>query len=389
MQFFETEIQRLREQNLFRNLQTIRKAHDAHIEMVDGTRLIDFGSNNYLGLANFPAAVEKAQEVLATDGMGAKASRLLSGNNQHQEDLENLLAKFVGAETALLFPSGYAANIGAISALVGREDVIFSDALNHASMIDGARLSGAKIFIFPHRDTQALETLLQEHAKGFRRKMILTEGVFSMEGTCAPLPRLNHLALAHQAMLYVDDAHGFGVLGDHGRGVFSHHHVPINQSHVVYLGTLGKSMGAMGGFVAGKGNLRNYLINFARTFIFATGLPPSICAFSAMNLSDIIKSDTVVKKLRQNIQYFSEKTKGWQGFSRRESQLVPIQPFWIGDEKKALDVASSLRKDGIFVRAIRPPTVPRGEARIRMTLTAAHEHHHLDALVAALRGVAA
>jgi len=389
MQFFETEMQRLREQNLFRNLQTIHKTQGVQIELVDGTRLIDFCSNNYLGLANSPGALAEAKQALDVVGMGSTASRLLSGNHQQHERLEKSLAHYVGTQAALVFSSGYAANVGVIGALVGREDAIFSDALNHASMIDGARLSGAKIFIYPHRDTQALEKLLLEHARHFRRKMILTEGVFSMEGTCAPLPKLNELAMQHQTILYVDDAHGLGVLGKNGRGIFSHFNVSIDADHVVYLGTLGKSLGAMGGFVAGKNNLRAYLINFARTFIFATALPPAVCAFAASIVENLMANAASIEKLRSHCRYFMEKTKHWDGFSRRQNELVPIQPFWIGDEKKTLQAAHHLWQRGIFARAIRPPTVPMHEARIRITLTAGHDEQHLDALIAAMQDIAA
>jgi glycine C-acetyltransferase/8-amino-7-oxononanoate synthase len=385
---FEDELNHIKKQNRFRRLQALETAQSPQVQMNGKTYLL-FCSNNYLGLAVDPrlsAAVKKATEFW---GWGAGASRLLSGNSTLHQKLEEELARFVGFDSALLFNSGYQANCGAIPALMEKGDIIFSDSLNHASLIDGCRLSRARVVIYPHRDADKLEKLIKTQMGSYRRKMIVTESVFSMEGTLAPLSLLKDLALRYDSLLYVDDAHGLGVLGRQGQGSSHHFAFPGEDSdfkdRCILLGTLGKALGSFGAFVAGSRELKEVLVNKARTFIFSTGLPPALCAASLQSL-EILQSDlSLLENLRRNCRIFSQGLKDLGFPVGEENSFIPIQPVILGTEKRALKVAEQLMEQGIFVRAIRPPTVASNQCRIRFSLMASHSIEDLDQALEALK----
>ncbi|WP_300335886.1 8-amino-7-oxononanoate synthase [Accumulibacter sp.] len=347
---------------------------------VDGARLLSFCSNDYLGLANEPALIDAACAGARAWGVGSGASHLVSGHLGPHAALEQRLAEFTGFARALLFSTGYMANLGIVPALVGRGDAVFADRLNHASLIDAVQLSRADSQRYPHADLAALERLLA--ASRASRKLILTDAVFSMDGDLAPLPGLLELAERFDAWLVVDDAHGFGVLGAQGRGSLAHFEMPA-ASRVVYMGTLGKAAGAAGAFVAGDRTVIEWLQQHARTYIFTTAGSPAIaCALSA-SLELIANSDCRRNRLRQLAAQLRD------GLAGSRWQLLPsptaIQPVIIGDNHAALRVAAALYERGLWVPAIRPPTVPRGTARLRVSLTAAHQPQDLARLVDALR----
>jgi 8-amino-7-oxononanoate synthase len=346
---------------------------------------ISFCSNDYLGLANHPALTAAATKAAARDGFGASAARLVSGDLPAHRELESALAGFLGRQAALVFPTGYQTNIGVLTALAGPDDVIVSDALNHASIVDGCRLSRARIAVYPHGDAAAAARRLAD-ARGARRRLLVTESLFSMDGDVAPLPALAEAAHAHDAIWVVDEAHAVGVLGPAGGGLCAENGVEPD----ILVGTLGKALGAAGGFVAGTRLLRDFLVNRARTFIFTTALPPAVAAAAAaaLELAAGSEGDRRRDVLRDRI--------GWLAAQLRPlcppglpgpitSGASPILPFVLGSEARALAVSSALADRGIFVPAIRPPTVPAGSARLRITLSAAHGQTDLELLVQALR----
>ena len=349
------------------------------------TRLADrngpvlaFCSNDYLGLAAEPALSQALQAGAARWGSGSGASHLVSGHYAAHEALEARLAAFVGMQDALYFSTGYMANIGVMPALVGRGDAIFADKVNHASLVDGALLSRAELIRYPHCDLAALAARLT--ASTAPRKLIVTDGVFSMDGDIAPLPDLLALAEAHRAWLLVDDAHGFGVLGPGGRGCLAH--FGLASPRLIYMGTLGKAAGAAGAFVAGQREVTDWLINRSRSYIFTTGAPPAL-AETLLTAVDLIEhSDTrrthlgaLIARLKTGLQL-----KRWQLLPSD----TPIQPLVIGDNHETLAVSRALDAEGLWVPAIRPPTVPKGAARLRITLSAAHSLAQVDRLADAL-----
>jgi 8-amino-7-oxononanoate synthase len=338
-----------------------------------GLPLASFCSNDYLGLASHPALKEAAARAADASGFGASASRLVSGDFPEHRSLERKLAQLVGLPSALLFPTGYQANIGVVTALASREDLILSDAANHASLIDGCRLSRARVEVFPHRDLQALEAALA-NAPPSRRRIIVTESLFSMDGDLAPLADLADLARRYEAALVVDEAHALGVLGPSGRGL-------CREAGVVpdaLVGTLGKSFAAQGGFVAGTAAMTRLLVNKARTFIFTTATPPPVAAAAerAVDLSSGPEGDLRRGALFSRIEQLRAFLPG---------PRTPIIPLIVGTDRAAIAASSSLRSRGLFVQAIRPPTVPEGTARLRITLSAEHDEAQVAALVAALR----
>ena len=351
--------------------------------VVDGRPLISYCSNDYLGLANDPALIEAACSGARRWGVGSGASHLVSGHQRPHLALEEALAGFTGFPRALLFSTGYMANLGIVPALVGRGDAIFADKLNHASLIDAVQLSRADSQRYPHGDVPALERLLA--ASNARRKLILTDAVFSMDGDLAPLPALLELAERFDAWLVIDDAHGFGVLGEHGRGSLSHLALPPAE-RVVYMGTLGKAAGGAGAFVAGSEKLIEWLLQRARTYIFTTGSSPVIACALAASLTLIEHGDA----RRAHLQALREQLRG--GLAGTRWQLLPsptaIQPVIIGDNHEALRVANALYERGLWVPAIRPPTVPKGTARLRVSLSAAHSSEQVSQLIDALRELA-
>ncbi|HXT98359.1 MAG TPA: 8-amino-7-oxononanoate synthase [Polyangia bacterium] len=343
-----------------------------------------FCSNDYLGLASHPALAEAAATAASEQGFGASAARLVSGDLPAHRQLEAQLAAFCSRAAALVFPSGYQTNLGILTALAGPEDVIVSDALNHASLIDGCRLSRARVAIYPHADARTAAQLLAE-AQGARRRLLVTESIFSMDGDAAPLADLADLAERHEAILIVDEAHAFGVLGPRGRGLAAAAGIEPD----VLIGTLGKAVGAAGGFAAGSSPLRELLVNRARTFIFTTALPPPVAAAAtaAVRLLDGPEGDQRRARLAERRAWLTERLAALRpvtlpGFA--DCPGSPILPFVLGSEARALSVSAALADRGIFVPAIRPPTVPVGTARLRITLSAAHEQRDLEALLQAL-----
>ncbi|MBK7955825.1 MAG: 8-amino-7-oxononanoate synthase [Candidatus Accumulibacter sp.] len=350
---------------------------------VDGRSLISFCSNDYLGLANDPALVEAACAGARAWGVGSGASHLVSGHLEAHAVLEQKLAAFTGFARALLFSTGYMANLGIVPALVGRGDAVFADRLNHASLIDAVQLTRADSQRYPHADLAALERLLA--ASSGRRKLILTDAVFSMDGDLAPLPGLLALAERFDAWLLVDDAHGFGVLGRQGRGSLAHFNLPAAR-RLIYMGTLGKAAGAAGAFVAADATVIEWLQQRARTYIFTTASSPLIACALAASLHLIGDGDARRGRLWQLVAQLRE------GLADTRWRLLPsptaIQPVIIGDNHEALRIAGALYERGLWVPAIRPPTVPVGSARLRVSLTAAHSAEQVDRLLNALRELA-
>ena len=340
--------------------------------------LVAFCSNDYLGLAAEPALAEAVARGARRWGVGSGASHLVSGHYASHEALEVRLADFVGMDDALYFSTGYMANIGVMPALVGRGDAIFADKVNHASLVDGALLSRADFVRYPHCDLAALEArLATSHAP---RKLIVTDSVFSMDGDLAPLPELLALAEAHRAWLLVDDAHGFGVLGPQGRGSLAH--FGLASPRLIYMGTLGKAAGVSGAFVAGRRDVIEWLVSKSRSYIFTTGAPPLLAdtLLTAINLiehGDARRAHlaALIARLKTGL-----RLSRWQLLPSD----TPIQPVVIGDNHETLAVSRALDAEGLWVPAIRPPTVPKGAARLRITLSAAHSFAQVDRLVEAL-----
>ena len=350
---------------------------------VDGEHVLAFASNDYLGLANHPAIAEAAVAAIGKHGVGASASHLISGHHEEHEALEAELADFVGAERALYFSTGYMANSGIVPALAGRGDAIFSDALNHACLIDGARLSRADLHVYPHSDMAALDAALR--ASPAAHKLILSDAVFSMDGDVAPLAELVALCERHDALLLLDDAHGFGVLGPHGEGTPAH--LGIRSDRLLYLGTLGKAAGVSGAFVAGRADIVEWLVQRTRTYIFTTATPPLLAAAVRASLRVIREDDWRRDLLRAHAARMRTRVAGlpWT--------LLPsdcaIQPLVIGGNAETMHVMEQLRARSIWAPGIRPPTVPEGTGRLRISLSAAHTTAHIDALCDALHAVAA
>ncbi|HEU4456643.1 MAG TPA: 8-amino-7-oxononanoate synthase [Longimicrobium sp.] len=348
-----------------------------------GRRMVDFSSNDYLGLASDPRIARAAAEALA-GGTGAAAARLISGNHALHEALEAALAAFKGAEAALLFSSGYAANAGALPALAGPGDALYSDALNHASLIDGCRLSRAAVRVFPHMDVRALDAMLREDAGRYRRRIIVVDAVFSMDGDLFPLDALVEVARRRGAWTYVDDAHGTGVLGDGGRG--SAERWGVEGEIDVVMGTLGKALGTAGAFVAGSRTLRDFLLNRARSFVFSTGTPPALAAATLRALEIVRAEPWRRERLRANARRLREglAALGHPAPGEPNGHIVPVL---IGGEAETMRAGAALRERGWLPAAVRPPTVPPGTSRLRLTLSAAHTPEQVDGLLEALARV--
>ena len=355
--------------------------------VVDGRELVSFCSNDYLGLANDPALIEAACAGARAWGVGSGASHLVSGHQRPHDELEHRLAEHTGFARALLFSTGYMANLGIIAALVGRGDAVFADKLNHASLIDAVQLSRADSQRYAHADLAALERQLVRSPA--RRKLIVSDAVFSMDGDIAPLPGLLALAQRYDAWLVVDDAHGFGVLGESGRGTLAHLGIDPATPNLIYMGTLGKAAGASGAFVAAASTVIDWLLQRARTYIFTTGSSPLIACALMKSLELIAADEWRRERLRALAAQLRD---GLAAIVGRPWQLMPsqsaIQPVLIGDNHAALRVADALFARGLWVPAIRPPTVPRGSARLRVSLSAAHTPEQVGALVDALRELA-
>jgi 8-amino-7-oxononanoate synthase len=369
---FEQELSQLEQMRLFRRVMEVDSQGGPRVT-IKGREMLLLCSNDYLGLADHPALRQAAVQSMERYGFGSGASRLVSGTSSIHCSLENRLALFKGTEAALVFNSGYAANTGIIPAIVGTGDVILSDSLNHASIVDGCRLSKAEVRVYRHKDVGQVETLLKKGLNA-QRKLIVTDGVFSMDGDIAPLKDLVSLSEMYDAILMVDDAHGAGVLGKTGRGTVEH--LGLSGRVPVQMGTFGKAFGSFGAYAAGSRDLINMLINRARSFIYSTALPPSVCAVSLAAI-DIVEQDPERRdRLWKNRSRFVNGLNSI-GISTGDSE-TPIIPIIIGDPGRALKAAEKLFEYGIYAPAIRPPTVPANAARIRTTVTAAHTGDDID-----------
>lgn len=370
--FFRDEINDLKKKGLYRELKTIEGEQDSSVIM-DGKRVLMFSSNNYLGLANHPGLKQASVDAVLCYGAGSGASRLISGNMEIHRILEKELALFKGTERALLFSSGYHANVGVISALTGEGDLILSDALNHASIIDGCRLSKAEVQVYKHANMDSLEGMLKGSSR-FRRRLIITDSVFSMEGDIAPLPDIVDLAEKYSARVMVDDAHGTGVLGEKGKGAIEH--FGLWGRVEIQMGTLGKALGSFGAYIAGSKDLIDYLANKARSLLYTTALPPSVCGAALAALKILGEKPDLISQLRHNTTYFR---KGMRdvGYPIPEGE-TPIIPLVFRDPSVTMEMAQSLLDEGVYVQGIRPPTVPEGTSRLRITLMATHTKEQLD-----------
>jgi len=372
LDWLNQEIDGLKEQGLYNRIRTIGSAQGAWLT-VDGKNVLNFCSNNYLGLANHPKIVEAAREATKKYGVGPAAVRSIAGTMDLHVQLEQRLAKFKGAEDVITFQSGFTANLGTISALVGKEDVIFSDRLNHASIIDGCRLSGAKIVAYEHNDPSALEDAIKENLSNFRRALIVTDGVFSMDGDIAPLPDLYEVAKKYDILFMVDDAHGEGVLGKGGRGIVDH--FGLHGKVDIEVGTMSKAFGVVGGIVAGDKTIVEWLRQRGRPFLFSSAVtaPDAAACLAAVDLLE--ESTELVDKLWANAKYFKEEMKKL-GFDTGVSE-TPITPVMLGEAPLAQQFSRELFEEGVFAMSIGFPTVPKGKARIRVMISAAHDNDDL------------
>ena len=374
LEFITQELESLKQSGLYRTLKTIEKTEGAKV-WIGGKKLVCFCSNDYLGLSNHPKVKEKTIEIIKRFGVGAGASRLISGNTIIHEELEKKIAKFKKREEAIIFPSGYMANIGVISSLLNEKDTVIIDRLSHASIIDGCKLSKAHLQVYPHKNTHALEKVLIRSDK-YKKRLIVTDSVFSMDGDIAPLPEIIKLAKKYNAITMIDEAHATGVLGENGRGV---EELFGTEGQIdIVMGTLSKAVGSLGGFVAGSSELINYLRNKTRSFIYSTALPPSICAASIAALYVIEGEPTLREKLWDNIKVFNTSVGSCHGMN--PDIQFPIIPIIIGNEEKTMKISRKLFEDGIFVSGIRYPTVAKGKARLRITITASHSKNELKNL---------
>jgi glycine C-acetyltransferase len=375
LQFISDERARLEREGLLVNVRTIESPQDAWIT-VDGKKVLNLCSNNYLGFANHPQLKHAAQKAIDEYGVGPAAVRSIAGTMTLHTELEKKLARFKRVEATISFQSGFNSNVATVPALVGKEDLIFSDELNHASIIDGCRLSGAPIIRFEHCNPASLEQKLKEHypAGSTCRALIITDGVFSMDGDVAPLPPLVELAEKYNAMIMVDDAHGEGVLGEGGRGAVDHFHMHGRVD--VEIGTLSKAFGVIGGFVAGKKVIIDHLRQKGRPFLFSSALTPADVAACSAAVDILEGSSDLVEKLWSNARYFKKRMKE-AGFNLGVSE-TPITPIMLGEAKTAQEFSRRLFEQNVFAMAIGFPTVPLGKARIRVMISATHSDQDLD-----------
>lgn len=366
-------------QDLYRTRQIIDSTPGVHVQLA-GRQLINFSSNDYLGLANHPQVKQAFKEAVDAFGVGSGAAHLVCGHHRVHHDLENDLAEFTGRERALLFSTGFMANLGIMDALLTRQDRVFEDRLNHASLIDGGLASGARFKRYRHADMADLQRHLLAKTTALNT-LVVSDGVFSMDGDGAPLADLVALATHHQAWLMIDDAHGFGVLGEQGGGIVAQHGF-TQQEVPILMATFGKALGTFGAFVAGSETLIDTIIQRARSYIYTTALPPAIAVATRVSLQLMIKDTWRRQKLQTLIAHFRE------GAEHLGVCLMPsssaIQPIMVGTNQRALALSAALREQGFWVSAIRPPTVPTHTARLRVTFSALHELAEVDALLAAL-----
>ncbi len=390
MEEMRRRLEHLAEAGMLRTLRTVAGAQGPRV-VLDGREVLLLCSNNYLGIANHPKLVQAACAATARFGVGSGASRLISGTMELHRRLEQRIAAFKGTAAALVFNSGYAANTGILQGLTGPDDLIFSDQLNHASIVDGCRLSKARTLIYPHNDVDALERLMQAEAP--RRKgrwLIVTDGVFSMDGDLAPLAELAELKSRYQALLMVDDAHGTGVLGAAGRGTAEE--LSCLEHIDLHMGTFGKALGGFGAYLAADRVVIDTLVNRSRSFIFSTSLPPGVLA-AAEAAFDLVESDEG-RQRRQTLQHNRQRFAGLLEAAGLDllGSVTQIVPVLTGDPVPTMTAAGRLLEEGIFVQGIRPPTVPAGKCRLRATLTADHRPEELEQaaalIVRAVKGCA-
>ncbi len=367
LEFIDQELADIKKAGLYRELPTTDK------------KQIIFCSNDYLGLAKHSEVKARAIAAIKEFGFGAGASRLISGNTILHEELEKRIAKFKKREAAIVFPTGYMANMGAITALVDENDTVIIDRLDHASIIDACRLSKAKLQVYKHRDMVSLAAILKRSQK-YNKRLIITDSLFSMDGDLAPLPEIIKLAKEYDAMTMIDEAHATGVLGQTGRG--AEEHFGLAGEIDVVMGTFSKALGSLGSFIAGSRELIDYLRNIARSFIYTTALPPAACAASLAALEIIETDPELLRNLRMNSRFLRELL----GNRDVQSQVsTPILPIIIGDAGKTMEISRKLFDRGLFVSGIRPPTVPAGESRLRITVSAQHSKEEIECLVSSLR----
>lgn len=382
MRNLNSELTRLKEESLYRRRRISDSATGVRVR-IDGKELLSFCSNDYLGLANHPDVIKAMQDGAARWGVGSGASHLVNGHSSAHHALEEELAAFTQRPRALLFSTGYMANMGIIAALCGRGDHLFEDRLNHASLLDGGLLSQARMQRYAHSDADALNSKLSAYESG--EKLVVTDGVFSMDGDIAPLPELSKVTHQHQAWLMVDDAHSFGVLGKNGGGCVEHFGLTTDEVPIL-IGTLGKAFGTFGAFVAGSEELIEFLIQKARPYIYTTALPPAVAEATRASLRLLQtenwrreKLQTLIKKFRHGATQL--------GLTLMDSE-TPIQPLLIGDNGKAIAMSEALKQQGILISAIRPPTVPEGTARLRITFSADHSESDVTELLNRLEKIA-
>jgi glycine C-acetyltransferase len=377
LQFLHDDIAELEEQGAYRQLRVLAGAQEARC-VIDGKSVVNLSSNNYLGLTTHPKLVEAALEAVRHEGAGSGSVRTIAGTMAAHMALEERIATFKHTEASVVFQSGFTANAGTVSSILNKEDVIVSDELNHASIIDGCRLSRATIKVWKHRDVADLRRVLDEVKGNFRRTLVITDGVFSMDGDIAPLPDIVEAAEAHDALIMVDDAHASGVLGRNGRGTVDHY--DLHGRVHIQVGTLSKAIGVLGGYVAGPRVLIEFLWHRARPFLFSTSHPPAVTA-ACMAAFDLLESDPgLIEKLWDNARFFKDGL-GHLGFDTGPSE-TPITPVIVGDTKLAMRLSDRLFEEGVFAQGIGFPTVARGKERVRTIVTATHTR---EDLVLALR----
>ncbi|MBK5443565.1 MULTISPECIES: 8-amino-7-oxononanoate synthase [Peribacillus] len=379
---WEKELEKIKEGGLYRQLQTVEAMSDQGYAMVNGHKMMMFASNNYLGLANDQRLIEASVQATQRFGTGSTGSRLTTGNTIVHEKLEKRLAEFKQTDSAIVLNTGYMANIAALTTLVGKDDLILSDEMNHASIIDGCRLSRAETMIYRHADLLDLEMKLQINTR-YRKRIIVTDGVFSMDGDIAPLPGIVELAKRYDALVMVDDAHATGVLGKDGRGTSEH--FGLKGKIDIEMGTLSKAVGTEGGYIAGSRSLVDYVLNRARPFVFSTALSAGVVA-SALTAVDIIQSEPErrvrIRAMSQRL--YNELTSLGYTVSGGET---PILAIICGEPEQAMFLSKELHKHGIYAPAIRPPTVPSGTSRIRFTLMATHQEEQMNHVIDVFRTI--
>ncbi len=382
--WIETELQNLRDAGLYNRIRTLSSPQGAWL-VVDGQRALNFCSNNYLGLANHPRLVDAARKATEQYGVGPAAVRSIAGTMDLHVQLEQRFAKFKGVEFAITFQSGFMANLATIPALVGKDDAIISDELNHASIIDGCRLSGAKIIRYKHCDVADLEQVLKENRSQYPRALVITDGVFSMDGDIAPLDKIYEVVKSYQAVLMVDDAHGEGVLGHGGRGIVDH--FKLHGKVDVEIGTMSKAFGVVGGVVAGNSFVVEWLRQRGRPFLFSSAMTVPDTAACLASLDLLEESTELVDRLWENTRYFKKEMQTL-GFDIGNS-VTPITPVMLGEAPLAQQFSRELFEQGVFAMALGFPTVPRGKARIRVMISASHSKQDLDYGLQAFRTVGA